>query len=223
MGWRLQSLILLYREETPAPITVLPFSAFRRSFVTFFTDRKLRATALVDMATYFAFGAFETFLPLVLLSRGMGAYQTGILFAAQTLIIAATKPSFGRISDRIDKRIQIVIGLFVLGCSVAAIPFASGFTAFLLISSLLALGMSLSTVATSAYVADVAQKEEMGASMGALSSIMDIGHSAGPLVTGIIVASGGFGPGFFASFLIAVAVCGFFVLSVRDPAPETGS
>ncbi|SAI87868.1 major facilitator transporter [Methanoculleus bourgensis] len=216
-------LILLYREETPAPITVLPFSAFRRSFVTFFTDRKLRATALVDMATYFAFGAFETFLPLVLLSRGMGAYQTGILFAAQTLIIAATKPSFGRISDRIDKRIQIVIGLFVLGCSVAAIPFASGFTAFLLISSLLALGMSLSTVATSAYVADVAQKEEVGASMGALSSIMDIGHSAGPLVTGIIVASGGFGPGFFASFLIAVAVCGFFVLSVRDPAPETGS
>lgn len=218
-------LILLYREETPtpAPLTVLPFSAFRRSFVTFFTDRKLRATALVDMATYFAFGAFETFLPLVLLSRGMGAYQTGILFAAQTLIIAATKPSFGRISDRIDKRIQIVTGLFVLGCSVAAIPFASGFTAFLLISSLLALGMSLSTVATSAYVADVAQKEEMGASMGALSSIMDIGHSAGPLVTGIIVASGGFGPGFFASFLIAVTVCGFFVLSVRDPAPETGS
>jgi len=218
-------LILLYREETPtpAPLTVLPFSAFRRSFVTFFTDRKLRATALVDMATYFAFGAFETFLPLVLLSRGMGAYQTGILFAVQTLIIAATKPSFGRISDRIDKRIQIVTGLFVLGCSVAAIPFASGFTAFLLISSLLALGMSLSTVATSAYVADVAQKEEMGASMGALSSIMDIGHSAGPLVTGIIVASGGFGPGFFASFLIAVTVCGFFVLSVRDPAPETGS
>lgn len=216
-------LILLYREETPAPLTVLPFSAFRRSFATFFANRRLRATALVDMATYFAFGAFETFLPLVLLSRGMGAYQAGILFAVQTLIIAATKPSFGRISDRVDKRIQIVVGLFVLGCSVAAIPFASAFATFLLISALLALGMSLSTVATSAYVADVAEKEEMGASMGALSSIMDIGHSAGPLVTGIIVAAGGFGPGFFASFLIAVAVCGFFALSVRDPASEMGS
>jgi len=216
-------LILLYREETPGPLKVLPFSAFWRSFVTFFTNRRLRATALVDMATYFAFGAFETFLPLVLLSRGMGAYQTGILFAAQTLIIAVTKPSFGRISDQVDKRVQIVIGLFVLGCSVAAIPFASAFTAFLLISSLLALGMSLSTVATSAYVADVAQKEQMGASMGALSSIMDIGHSAGPLVTGIVVAAAGFGPGFFVSFLIAVAVCGFFALSVREPAQRPGS
>ena len=212
------ALILLYLEETPAPLTVLSFSAFRRSSVAFFANRRLRATALADMATYFAFGAFETFLPLVLLSQGMGAYQAGVLFAAQTLIIAATKPSFGRLSDRVDRRIQIIAGLLILGCAVAAIPFAPGFFAFLLVSALFALGMSLSTVATSAYVADVAEQEQMGASMGALSSIMDIGHSAGPLVTGIIVAAGGFGPGFFASFLIAILICGFFVLSVREPA-----
>ena len=212
------ALVLLYLEETPAPLTVLSFSAFRRSSVAFFANRRLRATALADMATYFAFGAFETFLPLVLLSQGMGAYQAGVLFAAQTLIIAATKPSFGRLSDRVDRRIQIVAGLLILGCAVAAIPFAPGFFAFLLVSALFALGMSLSTVATSAYVADVAEQEQMGASMGALSSIMDIGHSAGPLVTGIIVAAGGFGPGFFASFLIAILICGFFVLSVREPA-----
>ena len=212
------ALILLYLEETPAPLTVLSFSAFRMSSVAFFANRRLRATALADMATYFAFGAFETFLPLVLLSQGMGAYQAGVMFAAQTLIIAATKPSFGRLSDRVDRRIQIVAGLLILGCAVAAIPFAPGFFAFLLVSALFALGMSLSTVATSAYVADVAEQEQMGASMGALSSIMDIGHSAGPLVTGIIVAAGGFGPGFFASFLIAILICGFFVLSVREPA-----
>ena len=212
------ALVLLYLEETPAPLTVLSFSAFRRSSVAFFANRRLRATALADMATYFAFGAFETFLPLVLLSQGMGAYQAGVLFAAQTLIIAATKPSFGRLSDRVDRRIQIVAGLLILGCAVAAIPFAPGFFALLLISALFALGMSFSTVATSAYVADVAEQEQMGASMGALSSIMDIGHSAGPLVTGIIVAAGGFGPGFFASFLIAVLACGFFALSVRESA-----
>ena len=51
---------------------MLPFSLFKESFGAFFSNRRLRATALVDMATYFAFGAFETFLPLVLLSRGMG-------------------------------------------------------------------------------------------------------------------------------------------------------
>jgi MFS family permease len=210
-------LILLYHGETAGPLKVLSLSEFRKSFVTFFSNRMLRATAFVDMATYFAFGAFETFLPLVLLSRGMGAYEAGILFAAQTLIIALTKPFFGRIADRVDKRIQIIFGLFILGCSVAAIPVASSFVAFILVSSLLAFGMSLSTVATSAYTADIAKKEQMGASMGALSSVMDIGHSTGPLVTGIIIAGSGYGPGFLASFVIALAVCGFFALSVRDP------
>lgn len=210
-------MILMNRDETASPLKILPFSLFRSSFVAFFSDRKLRATALVEMATYFAFGAFETFLPLLLLSRGMDAYQAGILFAAQTLIIALTKPFFGRLADRVDKRVQILAGLLILGSSVAVIPFASGFAEFLLISSLIALGMSLSTVATSAYIADIAKKEQMGASMGALSSIMDIGHSAGPLVTGIIIASSGYGPGFLTSFLIALIVCGFFAFSVREP------
>jgi len=213
-------LTMLYREEQGGgPLPLLRFSLFRRSFSTFFADRRLRATALVDMATYFTFGAIETFLPLLLLSRGMGAYQTGILFSLQVLVIAGTKPLFGRIADRTDKRLQILAGLLLLGCSAAALPLGSSFPSFLVITSLLGLGMSLSTVATVAYVADCARKEQMGASMGALSSIMDIGHSAGPLVTGIIISAAGFGAGFLASFLTAAAACGFFIVAVRDKVP----
>jgi len=78
------------------------------------------------------------------------------------------------------------------------------------------MGMSLSTVATSAYVADVARKEQIGASMGALSSIMDIGQSMGPLITGIIITVAGFSSGFFASFLLAVVITIVFVVSVTD-------
>lgn len=210
-------LILAYREVSPGRLAIPPFSLFYQSFVTFFSHRRLRATALVDMATYFAFGAFETFLPLLLFSRGMDAYQTGVLFAVQVIVIAATKPVFGRMADRADKRVQIVAGLLLLGCSVAALPFSASFAMLLLASSLCGLGMSLSTVATSAYVADMAREGEMGASMGALSSVMDIGHSAGPLVTGVIIATSGFVPGFFTSFLIAAVVCVVFAISVRDP------
>ena len=207
-------LTLLCREEHPGPLAILPFSLFRRSFVSFFTNRRLRATAFVDMATYFAFGTVETFLPLLLLSRGIDAFHIGILFAVQVLIIAVTKPFFGRIADRVDKRIQIIAGLLLLGCSVGALPFAPSFGSFLIVSSLLGLGMSLSTVATSAYVADIAQKGTMGASMGALSSIMDIGQSAGPLVTGVVIAGSGYVFGFFTSFILAALVCGFFAVSV---------
>ena len=103
-------MTLLFHEEKLTSLNVLPFSAFRESFRTFFSNPRLRGTAFVDMATYFAYGAFETFLPVLLSSRGVTAYETGIIFAIQVLTIAATKPMFGRIADRIDKRMQIVAG-----------------------------------------------------------------------------------------------------------------
>jgi MFS family permease len=209
-------MTLLYTEKQSLPLNTLPFAVFRESFITFFSNRRLRGTAFVDMASYFAFGAVETFLPLYLFSLGIGAFQTGIIFAAQVLVIAGTKPFFGRIADRVDKSTQIVAGLAITGGAVAAITLAATFAQFLLVSAVFGIGMSVSTVATSAYVADVAKKEQIGASMGALSSIMDIGQSGGPLATGIIVTSIGYVAGFFASCALALVVCVIFILSVRD-------
>jgi len=209
-------LTLIFREEGLLPLTLLPFSQFKDSFIVFFANARLRATALVDMATYFAFGAFETFLPLFLLSSRIDAYGIGIIFAVQVLIIAGTKPFFGKLADQCDKRPQIIAGLIILGGSVALIPFTTHFFEILFVSAVCGLGISLSTVATSAYVADLAKKEEIGASMGALSSTMDIGHAAGPACTGIIVMAAGYAYGFFASLVLTVAVAVVFAVSVRN-------
>jgi hypothetical protein len=81
--------------------------------------------------------------------------------------------------------------------------------------------MSLSTVATSTYVADVTRKEKLGSSLGALSSIMDIGHSGGPLVAGIVISSLSSGlaysswpytAGFMTCFAVCVIAAAVFVL-----------
>ena len=206
-------MTLFYRETNDRPLKVITLSVFRESFINFFSHRRLQAIALVDMATYFAFGTFETFLPLFLASIQFNPYQTGIIFAMQVLLIAVTKPLFGWIADRIDKRIQICAGLLLSGIGIAAVPLSSSFPHFIIISIVTGLGISLSTVATSAYVADLAMMEEIGASMGALSSTMDIGHSAGPLVTGIIITMAGFTAGFFANLVLALAITCVFIWS----------
>ena len=211
-------MTLMYREDRSGPLNVLPFAAFRESFFLFFSNPRLRGTAWADMATYFAYGALETFLPLYLFSRGIGAYETGIIFAVQVLVIAATKPFFGMAADRIDKRIQICAGLVITGFAVAVIPILPSFGMFLLASSVFGIGISFSTIATSAYVAEIAEKEQIGASMGALSSIMDIGQTSGPLVTGIIITAAGYATGFLTSFLLALAVTVVFAVSVRNRA-----
>jgi len=204
-------LILRYRDEHAGAQGMPGISVFRESLRTFLTNASLRATALADAATYFAFGAVETFLPVYLLALGFAAWQIGVIFAVQVLIIAATKPFFGRFADRADKRYQIAAGVLVTGGAAAALPLVAGFWEVLAVSAAFGLGMAFSTVATSAYVADVAKRDQIGASMGALSSIMDIGQSAGPFVTGIVITYAGYTMGFFTGFVLALVVVAVFV------------
>jgi MFS family permease len=185
---------------------------FGDSMGTFVTNGRLLGTALVEMATYFTYGAFETYLPLYLQGKGLPPYQIGFIFSLQILAIALTKPFFGRLSDRIDRRVQILAGIIVLGASFALIPVVTGIVAATVIGIVFGMGLSFSTVATSTYVSDVAAHENLGASIGALSSIMDIGQSSGPLVIGAIIQFSTMGTGFFADFAICILSAGLFAL-----------
>ncbi len=192
---------------------------FNDSVKYFFREPRLVSTALVDMATYFAFGAFETYLPIYLTDNGFGAGLIGLIFSMQILAIAVTKPVFGKVADRIDKRFQIATGLLVLGFSMLCLAFFINKIFVIIISLLFGLGMSFSTVATSAYTGDIADKARLGTSMGALSSVMDIGHSSGPLATGFVITWFSMRAGFITSFLLCAIVAVVFVsfTAVRKP------
>ena len=189
-------------------------SDFASSLVAFLANRSLLGTGLVEMATYFAYGGFETYLPLHLKASGLPAYEIGLVFSVQILSIALTKPLFGRLSDRIDRRLQILVGILVLGASFAIIPLTSGLLAAMVLGVVFGLALSFSTVATNSYIADIASQDELGASLGALSAIMDIGHSSGPLLIGIIIGSTSLSLGFATGGLVCgLAALAFIILA----------
>jgi MFS family permease len=208
-------LILKLDEPEPHSRQRCKLSDFWMSLTTFMSNIHLRGAAYVDMAVYFIFGAFETFLPLYLLANQIEPFLIGVIFAVQVLSIALTKPFFGRMADRTDPRYQIIGGVLILGVSVGVIPLFQTFFPVLIISLLSGLGMSLSTVATTKYVADIAEKEDIGASMGALSSIMDIGHSGGPLLTGVIITYAGYQTGFGFCLVLAFVFALYFFIGSR--------
>ena len=70
----------------------------------------------------------------------------------------------------------------------------------------------MSTVATSTYVADVAKQENLGASLGALSSIMDIGHSSGPFVAGMVITATTMAGGFLTAGIVCLLSAVLFAL-----------
>ena len=94
---------------------------------------------------------------------GVPAYQIGLVFSLQILSIALTKPLFGKLADRVDRRVQILAGIVLLAAATAAIPLVT-VRRLTLVSVVFGLAVSISTVATSSYVAEVVKTEQIGAS-----------------------------------------------------------
>ena len=181
----------------------------------FFANKRLFSTAGVEMAIYFAYGALETYLPLYLTRLNISARQIGLIFSAQILAIALSKPLFGKLADKTDKRKLILIGALILGLSMGAIGYFQTVAAAIILGLIFGLGLSFSTVATTSYAAEVTEHSKLGSSLGALSSVMDIGQTAGPVITGIAVACFLFKIGFLLSFALVIITGLIFYLYNR--------
>ncbi len=186
----------------------------RRELRLILTNRSLLLTSGVEAAQYFAFGAVETFLPLYLKELGWEPRIIGPLFTAQVLVTAMTRPLMGRLSDRWGRRWPIVAGLLLGAGGMAAMPWVHTWWPMAALTTLFGLGVATVTGSTSALVSDLSRAAAYGASLGVLSSVMDVGHSTGPMVTGLLVAAWGYGPAFALVAALLVICAAIFATLV---------
>jgi len=183
-----------------------------QAFRSVISHRAILMTALVEAAILFAYGTFETFLPLYAKEQGISTYGIGIFLSSQVIILAVTKPLMGRFSDQYGRRPQIIAGALLGAFSIAAFFFSSSFLSTLAFSILFGLSLSIVTSATSAYIADLSKKETHGSAMGLLGSVMDIGHTIGPLAAGILASYFGLRISFVGASV--VLICASFLFAV---------
>lgn len=177
------------------------------------SNRTIVVTCLVEAAILFAYGTFETFLPLYSKSVGLSAYSIGIFLSAQVITLALSKPSMGRFSDRKGRRPQILAGALIGAVCIGVFPLFRSFIPLLLVSIFFGLSLSIVTSATSAYIADMSRQGSHGSAMGVLGSIMDIGHTTGPLVSGLVATAFGYGGSFAGASAVLVAAAVLFALA----------
>lgn len=174
-------------------------------------------TSGMEAAILFAYGTFETFLPIYSIKIGLSAYEVGIFLSAQVITLALTKPVMGRFSDRHGRKPQILTGALMGALCIGSLSIFKSFFPLLLLSILFGLSLSVVTSATSALVADFSRKETYGSAMGILGSIMDIGHTTGPLVSGIVAKYLGFSFAFMGASVILSMVACIFWTRVKPP------
>ena len=192
------------------------FHVFLSNWKKVFQKRGILVASAVESVMYYTFGAFEFFLVSYVQSIGLDETLIGAIAGLQLVTIAISKPFMGRLSDRIGRRIPIIIGLITSSVPLIVTSLTTSFSDLIAVSVVYGLGFSLVTSSTVALVSDLAGKELYGASMGFLSAVMDIGQASGPIITGFVLATSA---GFFGAFLalggILLVFSVFFSITTR--------
>jgi len=161
-----------------------------RGWGTVARSRGVLVVSFVQACQYYAYGATEFFLagylPEVV---HLNKFLTGVVVMSIGGVQIFAKPYMGRVSDKIGRQIPIALGCIVSGLPLLAIPFVTDFWVLLLLVLVYGFGFATVTASTPALISELAPKELVGTSMGFLGTIMDVGQTLGPIVSGFILAT----------------------------------
>jgi MFS family permease len=111
----------------------------------------------------------------------------------------------------------------VLGCLASAgllfaVPFTTNFAVLLALSVGYGLGFAMVVASTSPLMVESTPSYMIGASMGFLSTVMDMGQTLGPIISGIILATSLQYLGLFSSLTcVAGFGCSLFLCFQESP------
>ncbi len=187
---------LLLRDAAPAAASRLKLPDYLGSVKIVLRERRILAVSLIEAAQYLVFGAIEAFLALFAASLEIPAWQIGAILGVQLVSIVFAKPLMGKVSDKVGRKQVIIPGLLIGAVSVLLLPHAPSFIGLSALSLAFGIGFATVTSSTAALVADLTRHGSYGSSMGVLRTVMDVGQSIGPVLTGWMVGYAGYGSAF---------------------------
>ncbi|TCO62240.1 MFS transporter [Actinocrispum wychmicini] len=154
----------------------------------------------------------------------LGASSTaiGLLFAAYAVGLVLATPVLGRMSDRIGRRIPMLLGSVGLAATTVLYAFADVYP--LLVTARFLQGVAAAAVWTAgiALVADVTEKGRLGQVMGVVMACMSAGLISGPPIGGFLEQAGGYRTPFLVVAAVAVLSGLTQMVLVKDP-PATNA
>ena len=212
--------VFFYRERTPqtefnkaAERPSLTIKEFLRGFKEVLTHKIILATSIVQASQFFAFGIIEAYVVRYALLLHFDAWLIGLIPAILTLMLFVFKPLMGYFSDKVGRRLIILVGLLLGGGVSWLLPITTNYIWVILILCAFGIGMAMVLSSTAAYVSDLSKKEDYGAAIGTLSTIMDIGQTIGPILGGYVLFVFSYGGLFFmVSIVLFISALIFYVI-----------
>ena len=180
------------------------------------SDRRVIITSNMEGLQNMTVGALEAFLPIYAVTvAGLSTFQAGLLWGVQVVATIISKPIMGKTSDRYGRKPLITAGLFLCAISFGAIPILTNFYLLGMAALIFGLGEALVTSSSAALIVDVCQEKHFGAAMGTFGTIFDIGHAAGPILAGFLIARLDYRLSFWIMAAMLLAAIPVFMATVK--------
>lgn len=187
------------------------------------------AAALVTFATFTDLVAYSIAVPVLPdLSRQIGASATviGLLFSSFGLSLLVVSIPMGAVSDRVGRKLPLVLGLVALAASTVLFAFADDLSWLFAARLVQGAADAVTWVVGFALIADLYTPAERGRVMGLVMAGANFGLMIGPSLGGWLYESGGVKlPFLTAAALSSAGALGFLWLrlpsthAVREPVP----
>ena len=158
-------------------------------------------TGGLEAGTFIALYTLKAFLPIYALEAGLSIALVGLYFSLGEAAQALGKPFCGRLGDRLGYRPTISLGLLLLAAALLLVSALPSGLLFLLPALLTGLGQALIFPAAKAMVARGISVKHLGAGMGLIGMLQNLGKVAGPVLGGFTIAALG-----YAGALLALSV-----------------
>ena len=137
---------------------------------------------LASISMQFVRSARQVLIPLWGEAIGLDAASIGLAFGLSAALDAAMFYPAGWLMDTRGRKWTLVPSLAILGASLALMPFATTFWAYVAVALLSGLGNGMGTGIIMALGADLSPRTNRGEFLGVWRLLGDVGHATGPFV-----------------------------------------
>jgi len=165
------------------------FKRFTSGIKEVISDKRVVITSNMEGLQNMTVGALEAFLPIYAVTvAGLNEFQAGLLWGIQVLVTILSKPIMGKTSDKYGRKSLIMTGMILCAVSFGAIPLLENFYLLMVAAIFFGFGEAFVTSSSAALVADFCKEKHFGTAMGTFGTIFDMGHAAGPILAGLLIA-----------------------------------
>lgn len=177
----------------------------------------LKGLLIFRVISALGLGVVYVFLPIFAAAVNVTSIQIGVLLSLIIFVTALLQRSFGRLADKYNKLLLIMLGSLIAAVSLFLVSLTDNFLELLVVCFFIGLGRAISMPAATAMTVNIGRVIGMGSSMGLFNTAMGIGILLASLISGVIMDTFGLKPIFYFAGIVGLMGTLIFYYFVRNP------